>query len=161
MQKEEIRLHFLTFESIDELNTEDAFLLREAQLVTQFAYAPYSHFQVGAFARLNNGMTVSGTNQENASFPAGICAERTLMSAASVLFPGVGIQSIAISYDHLHGKSNHPISPCGICRQSLVEFEQRTGTPIRIIMGGLQGKVHVIEDAIHLLPLGFNASDVR
>jgi cytidine deaminase len=159
MQKEEVRFDLSTYDSIDELSSEDAFLLREAQAVTRFAYAPYSHFQVGAFARLDNGKTISGTNQENASFPAGICAERTLLSAAAVFYPGVAIQTIAISYDNLDGTSDRPISPCGICRQSLVEFQERTSKPIRIVMGGLQGKVQLIEDASYLLPLGFNASD--
>ena len=116
---EEISFTIEVHDSIDKLNKEDAFLLIEAREVTQFAYAPYSNFLVGAFARLVNGETVSGTNQENASFPAGICAERTLMSTAASLFPGVGIQTLAISYHNLHGESSQPVSPCGICRQSL------------------------------------------
>jgi cytidine deaminase len=102
-----------------------------------------------------------GTNQENASYPAGICAERTLMSVASTLFPNVAIQTIAISYDNLKGKSDHPISPCGICRQSLVEFQQRTNHPIRIILGGMEGKVQVIENAANLLPFSFSADDLK
>jgi cytidine deaminase len=122
---------------------------------------PYSNFRVGAFAKLTNGKTVMGTNQENASYPAGICAERTLMSVASTLFPNVAIQTIAISYDNLKGKSDHPISPCGICRQSLVEFQQRTNHPIRIILGGMEGKVQVIENAANLLPFSFSADDLK
>ena len=149
------------FESIDELNKEDAELLRKARDATKFAYAPYSNFKVGAFARLENGETVSGTNQENASFPAGICAERTLLSTASSLFPGVGIDAIAITYDNLNGKSDKPASPCGICRQSFVEFQDRTKKQIRIILSGMEGKVQIIENAKDLLPLVFGADDLK
>jgi len=161
MNIREFKFNFQVYDSIEDLNNEDADLLREARIVTQFAYAPYSNFKVGAFAKLVNGKTVSGTNQENASFPAGICAERTLMSTASSLFPGIGIQTIAISYNNLDGKSDRPISPCGICRQSFVEFQERTDSPIRIILSGLEGKVQVIENAIDLIPLVFNADDMK
>ena len=82
MIKEEFKFNITTYDSINELSETDAMLLKEARKVTEFAYAPYSNFKVGAFAKLENGKTVSGTNQENAAFPAGICAERTLLSTA-------------------------------------------------------------------------------
>lgn len=160
MNTEEFKFKVGIFDSIDELNKEDAQLLHEARNVTRFAYAPYSGFKVGAFARLTNGQTVSGTNQENASYPAGICAERTLLSTASSLFPGTGIETMAISYNNLRGKSDTPISPCGICRQSLAEFQDRTNNPIRLVLSGMEGKVHVIENAANLLPLVFGANDI-
>ncbi|MGN6196216.1 MAG: cytidine deaminase [Ginsengibacter sp.] len=161
MHNESYKFDYKIYDSIDELNSEDAQLLREARNVTQFAYVPYSEFRVGAFAKLVNGKTVSGTNQENASYPAGICAERTLMSTASSLFPGVGIETMAISYHNLNGKSDRPISPCGICRQTLTEFQERTSHPIRIILSGMEGKVQVIENASDLLPLLFSADDMK
>ena len=161
MITEEFKFSISNYDSIDELNMEDAFLLTEARRVTQFAYAPYSKFLVGAFAKLENGETVSGTNQENASYPAGICAERTLMSTASSLFPGVGIETIAISYHNLNGSSDKPVSPCGICRQSFVEFQDRTKKKIRIILSGMEGKVQIIENAKDLLPLVFGADDIK
>lgn len=161
MKKESVSFNITVFDSIDELNEQDAMLLKEARKVTQFAYAPYSNFQVGAFAKLENGKTVSGTNQENASFPAGICAERTLMSTASSLYPGVAIETIAISYNNVNGKSDTPVSPCGICRQSFVEFSDRTQKPIRIILSGREGEVQVIENARDLLPLVFAAEDMK
>lgn len=161
MHNEIYKFDYKIYDSIDELNSEDAQLLREARNVTQFAYVPYSEFRVGAFAKLVNGKTVSGTNQENASYPAGICAERTLMSTASSLFPGVGIETMAISYHNLNGKSDRPISPCGICRQTLTEFQERTNHPIRIILSGMEGKVQVIENASDLLPLLFSADDMK
>ncbi|MDP4285164.1 MAG: cytidine deaminase [Bacteroidota bacterium] len=161
MVKEEIKFDIKVYDSIDELNHEDAFLLNQARSVTQFAYAPYSKFQVGAFAKLMNGETVSGTNQENAAYPAGICAERTLMSTASSLYPGIGIETIAISHRNLNGNSDYPISPCGICRQSFVEFQLRTNQSIRIILGGQEGRVQIIENALDLLPLVFGAKDLK
>jgi hypothetical protein len=97
MSKKEYRFSFEEFSSAAELNAEDAALLKRAQEATADAYAPYSHFRVGAAARLANGAIVTGTNQENGSFPAGICAERTLLSAAASLFPGVGVEELAIS----------------------------------------------------------------
>jgi cytidine deaminase len=161
MKNEEFSFKYQVFESIEQLNIEDAYLLTEARKITQFAYAPYSNFKVGAYAKLMNGEMVSGTNQENAAYPVGICAERTLMSVASALFPEVGIKTIAISYDNMKGKSDHPISPCGICRQSFFEFQERTKNPIRIILSGQEGKVLLIENAADLLPLVFGSEDMK
>ncbi len=161
MKREEIKFEIEVYDSVEELNTEDAFLLNEARKVTKFAYAPYSGFQVGAFAKLENGKTVSGTNQENASFPAGICAERTLMSVASSLFPGVAIDTIAVTYNNTKGSSDKPVSPCGICRQSFVEFQERTNKQIRIILSGMEGEVQIISNAQDLLPLVFGATDMK
>jgi cytidine deaminase len=161
MKNEEFSFKYQVFESIEQLNIEDAYLLTEARKITQFAYAPYSNFKVGAYAKLMNGEMVSGTNQENAAYPVGICAERTVMSVASALFPEVGIKTIAISYDNMKGKSDHPISPCGICRQSFFEFQERTKNSIRIILSGQEGKVLLIENAADLLPLVFGSSDMK
>ncbi len=155
------KFDFQVYDSINELNESDHILASKAREVTQNAYAPYSGFKVGAFAKLENGETVSGTNQENAAYPAGICAERTLMSAASSLFPGVGINTIAISYNNTKGESNRPVSPCGICRQSFAEFQERTKQSIRIILTGMEGKVFLIENAKNLLPLSFGADDME
>jgi len=156
MQKKELSFSFEEYDSIETLPQQDADLLKKARAVTKSAYAPYSHFRVGAMARLTNGEFVGGTNQENASYPAGICAERVLLSAASVLYPGVAIDALAVSYDPENGASDRPISPCGICRQSFQEAEQRAGHPIRLILGGQTGKVYIIPRASHLLPLAFN-----
>lgn len=161
MKTEEFKFSISVYDSIDELNPKDAFILSEARSVTQFAYAPYSNFQVGAVAKLMNGETVNGTNQENASYPAGICAERVLLSSAASQYPGIGIETIAITYNNLKGKSDRPVSPCGICRQSFTEFQQRTKTPIRLILSGMEGKVQVIENAAYLLPLVFGSDDLK
>ena len=161
MNKEFFKFDFKVYDSIDELDEEDVYLLAEARKVSEVAYAPYSNFKVGAFAKLVNGKTVSGTNQENAAYPAGICAERTLMSTASSLFPGVGIATIAISYKNGNGKSDRPVSPCGICRQSFAEFQERTKNPIRIILSGMEGKVYEIANAENLLPFLFGADNMK
>jgi len=136
MQRQKFEFSFEVFENIDELNQQDQQLLIEARRATQNAYAPYSNFHVGAAAKLSNGQIITGSNQENASFPVGICAERVLVSAASSLHPNAAIETMAVSYQSEAIKSNHPISPCGMCRQSLQEFESRMKTPMRLILGG-------------------------
>ena len=160
MNKTNFLFSYELYNSIDDLNKEDAWLLQHAKEVSKAAYAPYSRFQVGAAARLLNGEIVKGTNQENASYPVGICAERVLLSAVATLHPQVPVESIAISYRSDTVKSDHPIAPCGICRQSLQEYEQRVHQPIRLILGGLEGKIIIIEKASMLLPLSFTSNDL-
>ena len=161
MKKEEYSFSFEVYNSIDDLLPGDARLVSEARNVTANAYAPYSHFNVGAVAKLANGQTVIGTNQENAAYPVGICAERVLLSSAATLFPNIAIDTLAISYNNKNGKSNHPISPCGICRQTLLEYEERVKQPIRLILSGLEGKIYIIKKASQLLPLSFGGDDLR
>jgi cytidine deaminase len=160
MKKENFQFAYDVYDSIEELNNEDASLLKKAQEVTGLAYAPYSRFNVGAVAKLTNGELVSGTNQENASYPVGICAERVLLSSISSLYPKVPVESVAISYKSELAASNHPIAPCGICRQSLQEYEVRLDHPIRLILGGLEGKIYVIPTAAYLLPFSFTQEDL-
>jgi cytidine deaminase len=161
MKKEEYQFAYEVYDSITDLNEQDAWLVNEAREVTGTAYAPYSNFNVGAVAKLTNGEIVAGTNQENASYPVGICAERVLLASAASLYPNIAIDTIAISYDNTTGLSNHPISPCGMCRQALVEYEERVKQPIRLILSGLDGKVIVIEKANALLPLSFGSIDLK
>jgi len=161
MQKQKFEFSFDVYDSIDELNADDRQLLIEARNVTAQAYAPYSNFHVGAAARLSNNKIVTGTNQENASYPVGICAERVLLSAVSSFHPGVSIETIAVSYQSNKTKSDHPISPCGMCRQALQEFEARLNKPIRLILGGIEGKIYVIRSASQLLPLAFSSEELR
>src|SRR5687767_9083552 len=136
MQDKKFEFSYQVYNDISELHEKDAWLLAEARNVTEQAYAPYSNFHVGAVAMLSNGQVVAGTNQENASYPVGICAERVLLGNAATLYPKTSIQSIAISYNSNSVKSDHPISPCGMCRQALLEYETRVNQPIRLIMGG-------------------------
>ncbi len=155
MQHEEYLFTYEVYPSSAELESGDALLLKKAREATGDAYAPYSRFRVGAAARLKNGQILSGSNQENASFPAGLCAEGVLLATAASLYPGIPIDTIAISYDNQQGPSDKPITPCGICRQSIHEFERKTGQPVRLVLAGLEGKVYVIPKASGLLPLAF------
>lgn len=160
MHDKKFEFSYHEFSSIDELSKEDAWLLNEAREVTQQAYAPYSKFHVGAVAKLANGEIVAGSNQENASSPAGLCAERVVLASVSSVYPKIPIDTIAISYQGNGTVSDHPISPCGVCRQSLQEFEQRTNHPIRLILGGMEGKVYVISKSSMLLPLAFTSDEL-
>ena len=160
MKQHKFEFSFEVYDSIDELNADDQQLLTEARNVTGKAYAPYSKFQVGAAAKLSNNKIVTGTNQENASYPVGICAERVLLSAISTLYPETPIETIAVSYQSRKIKSDHPISPCGMCRQALQEYQGRTNKPIRLILAGMEGKVYVIGSASELLPLAFRSEEL-
>ncbi|HQW84661.1 MAG TPA: cytidine deaminase [Ferruginibacter sp.] len=161
MKIEPFKFEYLVYDSIDELTNQDALLLSKARDVTEAAYAPYSNFNVGAVAKLINGEIVTGTNQENASYPVSLCAERSLLASAASLYPNIAIESMAISYNNKNGQSLHPISPCGMCRQSLVEYEERVKKPIRLILSGLHGKIIIIEKASLLLPLSFGSIDLK
>jgi cytidine deaminase len=161
MKKKQYNFEFEVYDSIDYLPKDNAALLHKAREATKYAYAPYSNFFVGAAAKLKDGTIVVGSNQENASFPVGICAERVLLSAISSQHPAEAIETIAVSYDNRNGESNEPISPCGVCRQTLFEYEQRQQKAIRLILGGMNGEVYIIEKAGMLLPLSFTKEDME
>src|SRR5664279_2513698 len=144
MQQTSIQIPMQIFPDRSALDPPDAQLLEAASVATGDAYAPYSGFRVGAAVRLSNGKIVSGSNQENASFPAGICAERVALSAASAVFPDLAVTSLALTYINDSGSGNRPISPCGICRQTLAEYEQRFGQSIRLVLGGISGEIFVL-----------------
>ena len=157
----EISFYIEEVESLEILNESDRNLVLKARETTVSAYAPYSGFKVAAAGRLKDGTIVTGTNQENASYPVCICAERTLLSAISSLYSNISIDTIAITYNNPGGDSSTPIAPCGICRQTLLEYEIRNQSPIRILLTGYTGKVIVIEKASSLLPLSFSADDMK
>ncbi len=161
MKKEEYRFGFDVYESGSGLNEADKALLDAARKITEKAYAPYSSFLVGAVAKLKNGEVISGTNQENASYPVGICAERVLLASAAMLYTNIPIDTMAIAYHNLNGESAHPVSPCGMCRQYISEYEERMKQPIRLILSGMSGKVIVVEKASQLLPLSFGSDDLK
>lgn len=160
MKQSKFEFEYEVYDDISQLNEADAELLTRAREVTAKAYAPYSKFNVGAAALLANGEYVAGTNQENASYPVGICAERVLLGSAATLYPDVPLVAIAISFNTTKEKSNHPISPCGMCRQSLLEYETRFKKPIRVIMGGMEGKIHIVKSSRLLLPFAFTSDEL-
>jgi cytidine deaminase len=143
------------------LTADDARLLEAAEKATGDAYAPYSNFRVGAAVRLSNGNIVTGSNQENASYPAGLCAERVALSAASGGSPGMAVTAMALTYINESGAGNRPVSPCGICRQTLVEYEQRFDQPIRLILGGHTGEIFILDKATDLLPFAFSSQEFK
>jgi cytidine deaminase len=160
MKEQKFEFEYEVYNDTSELKKEDAELLAQARTITKQAYAPYSNFFVGAAAKLSNDKIVLGTNQENASYPVGICAERVLLGSAATLYPGVSIDTMAISYDSKEVKSDHPISPCGMCRQSLLEYETRTEKPIRLILAGQEGKIYVVKTIKFLLPFAFTSEEL-
>ena len=160
MKGNKFEFEYEVYEDISELEEKDAWLLNEARQITEQAYAPYSNFHVGAVAILENGEIVAGTNQENASYPVGICAERVLLGSAATIHPNVPIKSMAVSYKSKEANSDHPISPCGMCRQALLEYENRYKKPIRLILGGQEGKIYIIRSAGYLLPFAFTSDEL-
>ena len=132
MTEKEIRIVYTEYSSLEELGPEDRELAEAAVDAMGGAYAPYSHFHVGAAVRLSDGRIVRGANQENAAFPSGLCAERTAMFAASAQFPGKDMLSIAIAGGPLGRLGPNPAAPCGACRQVLAEFCP-PDLPVRVI----------------------------
>jgi cytidine deaminase len=162
MKEEKYEFNYTVYDDISEMNEADATLLSKARAITSQAYAPYSHFFVGAVAITIDGDTINGTNQENASFPVGICAERSLLASAASLFPGKAIDTIAISYENKNegASSDRPISPCGMCRQALQEYETRGKKPMRLILGGQSGKIFIVNSTTYLLPFAFTSGEL-
>ncbi len=161
MTENKFEFTYIVYDGIEELPADKQLLLQEARKVTEYAYAPYSNFHVGAVAKLANGQIVRGTNQENASFPVGLCAERVLLATISSLYPDTAIEAIAVSYNSELIKSDHPISPCGVCRQSIQEVEGRNNQPIRMLLSGMEGAVFEINSASNLLPLAFTGGEMK
>ena len=139
----------------EELSLNDRTLVDKAKEMTYQSYAPYSHFCVGAAVRLANGVEIMGCNQENAAFPAGLCAERTAIFAAGAQFPDVPVQMLAIAARTPSGElQDEPVAPCGTCRQVIIETETRFKQPIRILLYGRK-KIYIIDGISGLMPLSF------
>jgi cytidine deaminase len=155
-----ITSHFEEFDSLNQLNETDKKLLLEAKSALQKAYAPYSNFYVGAAALLENGIIVTGNNQENAAYPSGLCAERVAAFYASSQYPDKKIIAIAVAVKSKNKIINSPVSPCGACRQSLSEYEVKFESPIKIIMSGETGPIYISESVANLLPLKFSGADL-
>lgn len=145
----------ITYCLIDELSMEEKDLVDAAKRSAGDAYAPYSAFSVGAAVRLENGETICGNNQENAAYPSGLCAERVTLFYANARYPDSKPLALAIAAKDKDGFTPDPISPCGACRQVLVETEKRFRTNIKLILYG-RDKIAVIEKVSYLLPLSFS-----
>lgn len=143
--------------TVDELPDADREVVDAARAATANSYAIYSHFNVGAAVRLANGIIVSGSNQENAAYPSGLCAERTTLFWANSQYPTQPVEVLAIAARNEQGELATPIPPCGACRQVILETEKRFSKAMRIILYGAK-ECYVIDDGVKaLLPLSFDA----
>jgi cytidine deaminase len=156
MENITINTSFSVYGSADELPQEVQRLMKEAVAIRKKAYAPYSKFRVGAALLLDNGKVVLGSNQENAAYPSGLCAERVAVFYAGAMYPEANILKIAISAASDEKEVNSPIPPCGSCRQAIAEYEIKQDVPIEIWFMGETGKVLKSDSLKNLLPLVFD-----
>ena len=158
MKELKIESKFIVYDSLKETSKGVQDLMQKAIQVRDNAYAPYSKFNVGAALLLENGVVITGSNQENASYPSGLCAERTAIYYAGAQYPDVKIQEIAISATSKNTPTKDPIPPCGACRQAISEYEVKQNTPILIYFMGESGKVVKSNSLANLLPWVFDKS---
>lgn len=151
-----LKIEYAEFSSMEELQPADAELLEKALEATRSSYSPYSHYPVGAAVRMSDGRIVTGSNQENAAFPSGLCAERTAIFSAHANCPESNIEAIAIVSSENGKMAEIPAFPCGACRQVMAESRKRAGAPIRIIVGSASG-IYLFNDVDSLLPFIFTA----
>jgi cytidine deaminase len=160
MIKNNLSSEFFEYNNAEELGNEERELINAATTALHSAYAPYSGFLVGSAVLLANGKTITGGNQENASFPVSICGERVALFAAATQYPDVEIKAIAIVTKSIKEK-NGPAAPCGMCRQAIAEYEFKLGNPIKLILKGDTDTIYIVPKAGELLPLGFNADFLK
>lgn len=155
MENKCLTIEYAEYSSVAELPEEDRRLMEAAMGATEDAYAPYSHFHVGAAVRLADGTIVPGSNQENIAYPSGLCAERTALFGASARFPQLAVEALAVV--GFHGGEYTEASPCGACRQVMAEYELRYGNEMAVLcyLGG--GRIRRIRGVKSLLPFAFEA----
>lgn len=158
----ELNLHIgIRIYTYEELDAADRELIDAAREATHRSYAPYSHFSVGAAARLADNTVVCGSNQENAAYPSGLCAERTTLFYANSRYPDQAVTTLAIAARNEQGEFlDAPIPPCGACRQVMLETEVRYRQPMRILLYGRKG-IYEVKKVGDLLPLSFDASAMQ
>ena len=161
MKVKNIQIHFEEYAEGEQLPSADLSLLNQARQAVNTSYAPYSEFRVGVAVLLENGHVVKGSNQENASYPLGLCAERVALFHAGSVYPDVKIVAIAITATAQHFVTKTPITPCGACRQVMAETENRQSAPMRIIMNGQQGVTQIVNGIENLLPLSFREEKLK
>ena len=146
------------FESVSDLPSSIQTLMNKAHDARENAYAPYSHFKVGAALQLDSGEIILGNNQENAAYPSGLCAERVAVFHAGATHPNAKVISMAITAKSLKNELTTPVAPCGSCRQVLAEYEVKQHTPIAIYFMGETGKIVKSNSIKDLLPLIFDST---
>lgn len=156
MRKKQFICPYVIYDSLDELEPQDAELVRLAHEATKSSYAPYSKFHVGAAVRMANGEIVTGNNIENAAYPSGLCAERVALFGAMAKFPGVAVEALAVVAHSESKVIDEPAAPCGACRQVMVEVEQVSKQPLRVLCQGETGPIMVFDGIETLVPFIFN-----
>ncbi|MBK6546588.1 MAG: cytidine deaminase [Saprospiraceae bacterium] len=159
MTNQEIIINFKSYNRGLELDNLQRKTLEAAQQATQLAYAPFSNFFVGAALLLENETIILGCNQENASYPCGICAERAALFSYGNLIESIPIKKLAVNVRNQ--KHHHPVAPCGLCRQVISEFELKNNQPIEIILGDLNNNTYVFKSSLDLLPLQFHSGFLK
>jgi len=160
MKEININTTILVFNGINDLPNDIQSLMNQAIETRKNAYAPYSRFRVGAAILLDNGKIVLGSNQENAAYPSGLCAERVAIFQAGAIYPNAKIVKLAITAASDTNPTLSPIPPCGACRQSIAEYEFKQDTPIEIYFMGESGEVYKSNSINNLLPLSFDKTSL-
>ncbi|UMB55144.1 cytidine deaminase [Lutibacter sp. A64] len=158
MKKVELTTSISVYESIQELPKDVEALMKKAIEAKENAYAPYSKFKVGASFLLENGLIVTGNNQENAAYPSGMCAERVAIWKVSSEYPTVKILKLAIAASSSSQVLKEPVAPCGACRQTLSEYELKQKDKIEVYFMGEEGKIIKTDSVLDLLPIAFDKS---
>ena len=156
MKEISITSSFIVYDTLEELSKDIQDLMNQAVEIRKKAYAPYSQFRVGAALLLDNGKVILGSNQENAAYPSGLCAERVAIFHAGSVYPEAKILKMAITAASDNNQTKAPIPPCGSCRQSIAEYEIRQETPIEIYFMGEIGEVYKSASLKNLLPFMFD-----
>ncbi len=160
MKKLDIILKVFEYQSINELDEQDQVLVHQAIEAASDAYAPYSNFHVGAAVLLDNGVIIKGNNQENAAYPSGLCAERVALFAANAQYPDVPVVAMAIVAMKDGQLTDTAVTPCGACRQVMIETEVRFEHPIKVILYGKEN-ILVVDSVRELLPLSFTSTKLK
>ena len=155
MKKQSLTIEYTEYDSIEELPHKEKELLETAIAALKGSYAPYSHFNVGAAVRLRNGICVKGSNQENAAYPSGLCAERTAMFSAASRYPEESFEALAVVAAQNGKLQPSPSYPCGACRQVMAQYEVKFGKPLKVIVGSA-GKIQVFDSVSGILPFIFD-----
>ena len=156
MTNKEIKIAYTEYTSLDELDPQDRILVESAIEATTSAYAPYSNFKVGAAVRFEDGQIIKGSNQENAAYPSGMCAERTALFYASASRPDVPMNALAIAAAQDGRLIPNPVAPCGACRQVMAQYQLKSGCPMKVLLVGGE-KIWRFEKVDDLLPLIFDS----
>ena len=152
-KREGFGFKFSAFSALKEVPEPLQSLALKAKEAVKSSYSPYSHFAVGAAVLLANGEVVMGSNQENGAYPSGLCAERVALFYAGAAFPGIAVKAIAIAAQYEGKPTDEPVSPCGGCRQVMMETRRMGGAPIQLMVG--EEKIVLVEDVAFLRPLAF------